>query len=92
MEVEYDRWGRMKYNPVYHENTGKYWTMEEIQYLIQWYDIIGAEEMSFALSRTMGTVQNKVMTLRKNNMMRKPDKKVYRPREAHRGFVSEVNT
>jgi len=90
MEAVYDRYGRMKYNPVFHENNGKPWSMEEIQYLKDWYDIIGAEEMSFALSRTMGTVQNKVLTLRKYNQMKYPDKFVYKAREAHKGHLTEV--
>ena len=90
MEVEYDRWGRMKYNPVFHENNGKTWTQEDLQYLIDWYDAIGVEEMSFALSRTMGTIQNKVADLRKSNRMQRVGKKIHIPKEAHRGFLKDA--
>ena len=90
MEVEYDRWGRMKYNPIFHQNTGKTWTSEDIQYLIDWYDIIGVEEMSFALSRTMGTIQNKVSALRKSNQMQNVSKKIHKPKEAHRAFLEDA--
>lgn len=91
MEVEYDRWGRMKYNPVFHENNGKTWTQEDLQYLIDWFDIIGVEEMSFALSRTMGTIQNKVAELRKSNRMRKIENRIRKPKEAHRAFLKDSN-
>lgn len=74
-EAVYDRYGRMKYNPEYHQNSYSRWTEEDLKYLIDWYDQIGAEEMSFAIGRTVATIQNKVLKLRKQGIMKMPDKR-----------------
>ncbi|WP_242954823.1 hypothetical protein [Clostridium massiliodielmoense] len=71
IEIRYDRWGRMYYNQQFHFNNGKAWSREDLQYLINWYDIIGPEEMSFALGRTIKTVQAKASQLRKEEIMKK---------------------
>lgn len=76
MEISYDRFGRMFYNSEFHENNRKPWDKEDMDYLIQWYDRIGPEEMSFALGRTMKTVQTKVSELRKKGVMKKPAKQI----------------
>jgi hypothetical protein len=68
-EIEYDCYGRMKYNPEFHANDGKTWSKDDIDYLINWYDIIGPEEMSFALERTIKAIQQKVSELRKKKML-----------------------
>lgn len=68
-EIKYDSYGRMKYNPEFHTNDGKTWTKEDINYLIDWYDIIGPEEMSFALERTIKSIQQKASELRKKKML-----------------------
>lgn len=64
MKLQYDRWGRMKYCQELHFNQGKSWTKEDEEYLIEWYDKIGPDEMSFALGRTIGTIMTKVGKLR----------------------------
>ena len=69
--VEYDNSGRMKYNPNLHDRQGKPWDDEEIEYLINWYTIIGLEEMSLALGRTEGTIANKVNLYRNQGIMTK---------------------
>ena len=51
--ANYDRYGRMSYSPELHKNQGKVWTYEEVEYLKNWYAIIGPEEMSLALERTL---------------------------------------
>ena len=79
--IEYDRSGRMKYNPEFHFNQGKSWTHEEEEYLIKWYDLIGMEEMSFALGRTEGTIADKVNRLRKRGRMTKA---------AHKNYVRRI--
>lgn len=73
--VEYDSYGRMKYNPELHENQGKPWSKEDLEYLITWYEIIGAEEMSLALGRPEAVIANKVSKLRKSGLMKRPTKK-----------------
>lgn len=72
--VEYDRYGRMKYNPELHENQGKPWSEEDLEYLMTWYEIIGAEEMSLALGRPEAVIANKVSKLRKSGLMKRPTK------------------
>jgi predicted DNA-binding protein YlxM (UPF0122 family) len=77
--VEYDTFGRMKYNPEYHFNQGTPWSMEDKEYLIEWLDKIGLEEMSLALGRTETTISEKARVLRKQGKM-KPDTKSRNPR------------
>lgn len=44
-----------------YSNTGKPYTKEDLDYLINWYDKIGLEEMSLALERTGRSVVGKYM-------------------------------
>lgn len=67
--IRYDRFGRMLYNPEFHTNTRKQWSKSDLDYLVDWYDKIGPEEMSFALERTMASVMQKVNSLRKQGIM-----------------------
>ena len=71
MSIQYDQYGRMFYNPEFHANNGKPWSTEDLKYLIDWYAIAGAEEISFALERTIKTVQNRATELRKKGLMAK---------------------
>ncbi len=68
-EVEYDRYGRMKCNPIFHPNSGKPWTAEDENYLIGWFDKIGTDEMSLALGRTTTSIMQRVTELRKQGIM-----------------------
>lgn len=74
--IEYDRYGRMFYNPEFHAKNGTPWSKEDLQYLIDRYDLAGAEEISFALKRTIKTVQGKATELRKKGLMSKPVKQL----------------
>lgn len=47
--IKYDKQGRIQYNPELHFNQGQRWSEEDTEYLINWYHIIGVEEMSLAL-------------------------------------------
>ncbi|MFQ2833197.1 hypothetical protein ACK3YH_20670 [Aeromonas caviae] len=67
--VTYDRYGRMNYHPDYHANHKKPWTSEDAQYLIENYDKVGPEEVSFTLERTIHTVMTYACSLRKNGKM-----------------------
>ncbi|MGG7163778.1 hypothetical protein [Clostridium ihumii] len=77
-EIEYDTEGRMKYNPIYHSNHGKSWSYDDNKYLIEWYEKIGAEEMSFALERTIATIMGRVNILRKQGLISK--ERIYKKR------------
>lgn len=59
MNVEYDRYGRMKYCPELHPNHGKKWSEEDLEYMRDYYSKIGPEEMSLALGRPMTAVLQK---------------------------------
>ncbi|MDR3593811.1 hypothetical protein [Clostridium sp.] len=77
--VEYDKCGRMKYNPDLHFNQGKSWNDDDLDYLINWYTIIGLEEMSLALGRTEGTIASKVNQFRNQGRMpREPQQRIIR--------------
>ena len=73
--IEYDSSGRMRYNPEFHRKNGQLWNDEDLKYLIEWYDKIGAEEMSFALERPITAVMQKAKILRDKGIMTKPSKK-----------------
>lgn len=66
---ERDKWDRIRYSSDLHPNQGQKYTEEDKQYLIDWYDIVGAEEMSFALGRTEGSILQYVIQLRKAGKM-----------------------
>lgn len=76
----YNKLGRMLYNPEYHKNTGEPWTMDDLSYLISWYDKIGPTEMAFALERTETSVMQKVNSLRKEGVMVTPMKRNWHKR------------
>lgn len=65
MKLEYDNYGRMKYNPFFHGNTGKSWSRDDINYLLEWHGKIDGEEMSFALERTIVSIYQKYAKIKK---------------------------
>lgn len=67
--IEYDSFGRMKYNPDLHGKQGTTWLQEDIDYLIQWGNKIGIEEISLALERDEGSVCRKMSELRKKGKL-----------------------
>lgn len=71
--LERDAQGRYKYDPEYFGNTGKPYTYEEVEYLMNWYEKVGMEEMAFALERTPVSIEMKVRQLRKQGLMKKKD-------------------
>ena len=75
---EYDCVGRMKYNQDIHFNQHKPWSYEDEEYIINWLDRIGIEEMSFALGRTEATISQKALRLRKEGRMKQKDKHAVR--------------
>ena len=69
-KYEYDSYGRMKYNSRIHFAQGKPWNNDDKQYLIDWYDIIGPEELSYSLGRTQGSIVNYAAKLRKQELLK----------------------
>ena len=82
--IVYDKYGKMKYNSEFHGKHGTSWSYEDLKYLIDWYDVAGAEEMSFALERTPYTIALKVCELRKKGIMKK-ERKIYFKSTRHKG-------
>ncbi len=50
--ITYDRYGRMNYHPDFHANHGKPWSTTDQKFLIDNYELMGSEEISFSLERT----------------------------------------
>ena len=86
MEVTYNNRGRMNYNQEFHTKQGLPWDNEDLQYLIEYFDIIGPEEMSLALERTEPSILTKVTELRNKKIMPIPNKKI-----RHRRMRKEKN-
>jgi len=63
-EVVYDRKGRMMYNPKYHPNQGKLYTIDEMIYLSKYSDIDGLKSMSYALGKTETSISNKITLMK----------------------------
>jgi len=78
--LKYDKYGRLLYNPMFHEKSGTPWTYEDELYLKAWYYIIGPEEMSYALERTMSSIMGKVAKLNEEGIMKTPSSKVRKNR------------
>lgn len=57
---------RMKYDPEYHENHGKPWTIEELIFLCSSWNGMKKADIALALGRTHGTVLSKAYYLKKN--------------------------
>ena len=57
---------RMKYNPEFHENHKKPYTLKELAYMCAMWDSMKKADIALALGRTHNTVLSKVHKLRKN--------------------------
>jgi hypothetical protein len=67
VEVQYDSCGRMLYHPDFHENQGKKWSEEDMEYVCKFAGIDDLETLAMALGRTKATVAEKLSMLRKQN-------------------------
>ena len=70
--VTYDKYGRMNYHPDFHGKQKEPWTTTDQQYLIENYEMMGPEQVSLALERTIHTVMTRAYELRKKGLMKKP--------------------
>lgn len=64
-EVEYDRWGRMKYHPDYHARHLVEYTTKELSYLCKQYYRGNVKTLAASLERTETAVRQRVCELRK---------------------------
>lgn len=67
MNEQFDRYGRLLYNPEYHFNQGKPWTKEELTYLCSMHRNMhgGMKSLSLAIGRTETTCATKIGYLQK---------------------------
>ena len=78
---QYDKFGRMKFHPDYHERHKAPWTNHEEEYLIENYVKMGPERISLALGRTIGVVMTRAYELRRDGKMpKRPAKAPYTSR------------
>ncbi len=61
--IEYDKVGRMKYHPDFHDLRGRRFSEEELCYLAKFYKFDGRRSISYALGRPERIVQNKFLEL-----------------------------
>lgn len=66
MNIEYDSCGRMKYNPDFHFNHKKAYTVNELAYICSTYRLGTRKQISLATGRTEGTIANLVKDLKKS--------------------------
>ena len=59
---------RMRYNPEFHFNQGKPWTMKDVLYLCGMWGESKARDIAFALGRTESTCLTKIYELRKSKV------------------------
>lgn len=71
MDITYDRYGRMNFHPEFHANQGKPWLASDQNFLIEYYEKLGPEEISLVLERTIHTVMTRAYELRKKGVMPK---------------------
>lgn len=72
--VTYDNQGRMQYHPEFHDKHKRPWTAPDQKYLIENYELLGPEQISLELERTVDTVMRRASDLRKQGLMSKPKK------------------
>lgn len=61
----YDRNGRIKYNSTLHPNHGKSYTVADLDYLCEFYELDGRKAVASALGRIESTIAALVHQLRK---------------------------
>lgn len=77
MEITFDKNGRMNYHPDFHARHKMPWTTHERSFIIKNYNLIGPEECSLTLERTMRSVMQFASRLRKDGYMEIPKKRGY---------------
>lgn len=63
--IQYDRYGRVRYHPEYHPNHGKPYTTYDLWYLCRFWGFDSCRSLSFALGRPETAVKSKVHLLKK---------------------------
>lgn len=69
-KVKYDKWHRMQYDPEYHDNHNKPWTVNDLAFLCGQYKSMKKLDLSLALGRTHRTILSKASQLRKEGQFK----------------------
>lgn len=72
--LTFDKQGRAYYHPDFHNKHCRPWTTSDIRFLAENYYLLGPEECSLHLERTIKAVQQRALELRKSGAMVRPDK------------------
>lgn len=70
--IIYDNLGRMHFNPDFHGKHQAQWTTGDEKFLIENYYVIGPEQISFALERTIKSVMQRAFELRQKGELKRP--------------------
>lgn len=65
-EIEYDRLGRMRYHPFFHDKQGTRFTESEMIYICKFWDKDKTKNLSLALGRTETSLAKKIQVLKKD--------------------------
>lgn len=71
--VTYDKYGRMNYHPAFHAKHKTPWLVADQKYLIDNYAVMGPDQLSFALERTIHTIMSRAYELRRDGFMKSVD-------------------
>jgi hypothetical protein len=63
-EIKYDKYGRMKFHPDYHERHGKGYTTKELSYICKHYYRGNVKTLAAAMERTETSMRQLVCDLR----------------------------
>lgn len=68
--LRYDSYGVIAYTPAYHKKNNTIWSKEDLEYLINWYDKVTVEELTFSLERPARSIMKKANELRGLGIMK----------------------
>lgn len=63
--IEYDSFGRMKYNPEFHPNNKKQMYESDYEYLCRFYEVDDIKTLSMAMGRSETSLYQRVSYLKK---------------------------
>ena len=66
--VKFNKLGRMLYHPDFHQRQHQHWTTHEQKFLLENYELLGPEEVSLTLERTIQSVMMRMTFLRKKGI------------------------
>jgi hypothetical protein len=66
--IEFDRLGRMKFHPDFHQNHKTPFSQSDLEYLCKYFDVDPIRTIAFALGRTEHTCATKVSALKKQGL------------------------